>query len=123
MFVDMDDLLSENYYQYGLPSPLDTFIADYNIVAERKFKLLLLDWLGDGQIKMFKSPTEGNYLVRLLNVSLTPEDRLGRMLHSFSCTAYEVEELNYKNLISLNFLEKVEHKSITFEIDNTKFSN
>ena len=76
----------------------------YNMRAERLFKLKLMDWLGNGKIKMFKSPQEGNYLVRLLNISLTPEDRLGRMLHSFSCTAYEMEELTYNNLLNLNFL-------------------
>ncbi|MBQ9657397.1 MAG: hypothetical protein IJV31_01345 [Clostridia bacterium] len=51
--------------------------------AERIFKLKVLEWLNDGKIKMFKSPTEGNYLVRLMNISLTPEDKLGRMLHNF----------------------------------------
>jgi len=57
---------------------------------------------------MFKSATEGNYLVRLLNVSLTPEDKLGRMLHSFSATAYEIEKLTYENLIDLNFISAVD---------------
>ncbi|MBO7079788.1 MAG: hypothetical protein J6W64_08285, partial [Bacilli bacterium] len=64
----------------------------------------LLDWLGNGEIKMFKSPAEGNYLVRLMNISLTPEDKVGRMLHNFSATAYEVEDLTYQNLIDLNFI-------------------
>lgn len=77
----------------------------YNMRAERRFKMQLLEWLGNGKIKMFKSAAEGNYLVRLMNVSLTPEDKLGRMLHSFSATAYEVEELTYKNLVSLGFIK------------------
>jgi len=55
----------------------------YNMRAERQFKMQLLDWLNDGHIKLFRSPAEGSFLVRLMNVSLTPEDRLGRMLHSF----------------------------------------
>lgn len=76
----------------------------YNMRAERLFKMKLLDWLGNGEIKMFKSPAEGNYLVRLMNISLTPEDKVGRMLHNFSATAYEVEDLTYQNLIDLNFI-------------------
>ena len=76
----------------------------YNMRAERRFKLKLLEWLGNGEIKLFRSPAEGNYLVRLMNISLTPEDKLGRMIHSFQATAYEVEELSYKNLIELNFI-------------------
>jgi len=55
----------------------------YNIRAERLFKMRLLEWLGNGKVKLFKSPTEGNFLIRLLNVSLTPEDASGRMLHNF----------------------------------------
>jgi hypothetical protein len=33
-----------------------------------------MDWLNNGEVKYFKSPTEGSYLVRLMNVSLTPND-------------------------------------------------
>lgn len=85
-----------------------TDLLSYNIKAERIFKLELLDWLGNGEIKLFKSPTEGNYLVRLMNVSLAPEDRLGRMLHSFSCTAYEVKENTDNNLLKLGFFNNKE---------------
>lgn len=77
----------------------------YNIRAERRFKLKVLEWLGDGKIKLFRSPTEGNYLVRLMNISLSPEDKLGRMIHTFSSTAYEVEEYNYNNLYNLGFFK------------------
>ena len=76
----------------------------YNMYAERIFKMRLLEWLGNGEIKMFKSAAEGNFLVRIMNVSLTPEDKLGRMIHNFSCTAYEVEELTYQNLLDLKFI-------------------
>jgi len=41
---------------------------------------------------MFKSPYEGNYPVRLMNISLSPMEQLGRMLHSFNLTAYEIEK-------------------------------
>ena len=82
-----------------------TQLVDYNVGAERLFKLKLMDWLNDGKIKLFRSPAEGNYFVRLMNISLTPEDRLNRMLHSFSATAYEVEEYSYDNLLSLGFFE------------------
>lgn len=85
-----------------------TNLVGYNVFAERKFKLILLDWLSNGETKLFKSPTEGNYLVRLMNVSLSPEDTLGRMLHSFSCMAYETHELNYSNLVTLGFANEDE---------------
>jgi len=36
--------------------------------------------------------------VRLLGVSLSPVDTLGRMLHNFSCTAYEIDEATPEKL-------------------------
>ena len=41
-----------------------------------------------------------------MNVSLSPEDGLGRMLHSFSSTAYEIADFTYDNLIKLGIIEK-----------------
>ena len=75
-----------------------TSLVSYNILAERKFKLEVLDWLNNGKVKLFRSPTEGNYLVRLMNVSLSPEEKTGRMLHTFNSTAYEMAECTYDNL-------------------------
>jgi hypothetical protein len=75
-----------------------------NISEERDFKLKVLDWLNNGKPKLFRSPSEGNYIVRLMNTSLSPEETLGRMLHNFSSTAYEVAEYNYDNLNKYNFI-------------------
>lgn len=81
-----------------------TNLSDENIRAERQFKMEVLDFLTDGKPKLFRSPTEGNYLVRLMNTSLTPEDTLGRMLHTFSCTAYEIGECDYDTLLSYGII-------------------
>jgi hypothetical protein len=51
-----------------------TNLTSENIYNEKKFKLLVLDWLTNGQPKIFRSPTEGNYIVRLMNTSLSPND-------------------------------------------------
>ena len=75
-----------------------TDLIGTNFAAERIFKIKVLDWLNNGQPKIFRSPSEGNYIVRLLNTSLSPEARLGRLLHNFSTTAYEMAEFNYDNL-------------------------
>lgn len=73
-------------------------LVDYNFAAERTFKLAVLDWLNNGKPKFFRSPAEGNYVVRLMNVSLSPNDTLGRMLHTFSCQAYECDAADYLTL-------------------------
>lgn len=65
---------------------------------EKVFKLEVLEWLTNGKPKLFRSISEGNYLVQLINVSLSPEDKLARMLHKFSSTAYEIAELTDENL-------------------------
>lgn len=90
----------QNYRDYPIPS---TSLEGYNVYAERKFKLQVLDWLNDGQVKIFKSPTEGNYVVRLMNTSLTPNTTVGRMLHTFSSTAYEAAPFSHRSLLDLGF--------------------
>ena len=82
-----------------------TDLVNYNIAAERVFKLEVLEWLTNGKPKLFRSPVEGNYIVRLLNTSLTPTDSVGRMLHTFSSTAYEIADNAYGNLVSYNFIK------------------
>ena len=79
-------------------------LTSENIMSERYFKLKVLDWLTDGNVKLFRSPTEGNYLIRLLKVSLKPEDKLGRMIHTFSATAYEIADLTYDNLVAYKII-------------------
>lgn len=81
-----------------------TNLVDYNVTAERIMKLEVLEWLNNGQPKLFRSPTEGNYLIRLMNVSLSPEDKLSRLIHSFSATGYEIGEPNIRGMIEANII-------------------
>lgn len=94
------DTPSDVKLNYNIPT---TNQVDYNFTAERKFKLKVLDWLNNKQYKLFKSPTEGNYIVRLMNVSLSPDTQLSRLLHTFSATGYECADLTYENLINYKF--------------------
>lgn len=85
-----------------------TNLISDNIQSERYFKLLVLNWLTDGKPKLFRSATEGNYIVRLLNVNLTPKKELGRMIHEFTCTAYEIADFTYDNLLANHILANEE---------------
>lgn len=78
--------------------------SDENILLEREFKLAVLDWLNDGKPKLFKSPYEGNYIIRLMNNELKPVAELGRMLHTLTSQAYEIAECTYFNLVSYGFV-------------------
>lgn len=84
---------------------------------EKQFKNNVLDWLNDGKIKLFRSPTEGNFLVRLMSVSLSPIDSIGRMLHSFQATAVEAEEINYNNFQKYKFLPSEEVQDYYIELN------
>lgn len=108
-FKDEDFDPFKNLYRKETQSLLNTNILNktktinltsQNVYKEKTFKLEVLDWLTNGEAKLFRSPTEGNYLVRLMNVSLAPNDTLGRMLHTFSCTAYEVAKNNHQNRLA-----------------------
>lgn len=80
-------------------------LTSENIATERNFKLEVLEWLNNGEPKIYRSPSEGNYIVRLINVSMSPNDTVGRMLHTFTATAVEIEEFNYAGLETYNFIQ------------------
>ena len=86
--------------------PRSTNLTHYNIAAERRYKMKVYNWLNNGKPKIFRSPTEGNFIVRLMNISLSPEDQLGRMLHTFQATAYESAEYNFENFKKYNLAFK-----------------
>ena len=95
-------------YQIENARQRTTNLTDYNVTAERKFKMAALDFLTNGKPKLFKSPEEGNYIVYLMNTSLAPNDTVGRMLHTFSTTATEIEDYSYEGLRKQNILQKIE---------------
>ena len=89
----------DNFFDSGLnQQEFTSDLANNTYAIERDFKLQVLEWLNNGKPKLFRSPAEGSYIVRLLNISLSPNDTLGRMLHTFSSTAYEIEENTMTNL-------------------------
>jgi hypothetical protein len=83
-----------------------TDLTDENVMYERKFKLKVLDWLTNGKPKYFRSPAEGNYVVRLMNISMSPDDKLSRMIHTFNSTAYEFADNTFKALKEHNLFEE-----------------
>lgn len=108
----------------ALERPRTTNLTSYNFEAERKFKFAVLDWLNNGLPKLFRSPAEGNYIVRTTNVSLSPNEQVGRMLHSFSSTAYEIMEHSMENLqnnsiINLPYLTDPEPKKAILTLSYT----
>lgn len=105
-YIDNDELfLQKNEYNY---KDLTTNLTSQNINQERNFKMNVYEWLTNGNLKLFRSPGEGNFIVRLMNVSLTPNDAVNRMLHTFNSTAYEIAAFSHKNLQEFNFIKLID---------------
>lgn len=84
------------YEQYNL----DNNITNYNdYIWERNYREAVMDFLYDNTAKLFRTTTEGNILVKLTNISFTPNQQLGRLIYNFSATATEVAEPTYNNYI------------------------
>lgn len=76
-----------------------TYIGtDEDIIQERLYREKLLDFLYNDKVKLFSSAQEGEMLIKLSGVSVTPMKQLGRMLYSFSATATEIADCTKDNL-------------------------
>lgn len=89
-FMDLEDKVN---YEYGT-----TNLTNDNFALEKLFKLKVLDWLNDGKPKLFRSPAEGSYIIRLTGVSLSPNEQLANMIHTFQASASECMEMTQQNL-------------------------
>ena len=97
-------------------------ITNYNdLIYEKKFRDKVLDFLQNNQIKLFKSATEGNLLVKLMNISLSPEQTLGRYIYNFSCTATEIDDFTLANCDKYNIQTIGEYQDIKFESEQITF--
>ena len=66
-------------------------------VTQRKFREMVEDFLYDDFPKLFRSTPEGNILVRITDVNLTPNNQLGRMIYDFNCIATEIGDCTIDN--------------------------
>lgn len=83
---------------------------------ERKFREEAMEWLNDGEPKLYRSMPEGNLIVMIDSVSLTPNAQLGRRVWNFSATLYEVGDGNsLQDLDSLGIYEVVNTYGGVFE--------
>lgn len=83
-----------------------------DIVLEREFRNKVSDFLYEDSIKLFKSSQEGNMLLRLMDISFSPEKQLGRQIYSFTCTGYEIAEDTVDNYKKYNIYNVIENEVI-----------
>lgn len=88
------DEIKKLYQDYNKNNRID-YYQDY--IYERAFREKVYDFLYANDIKLFRSTTEGNILVKLMNIGFQPMQSLGRMIYSFSATAIQVDEPTLTN--------------------------
>lgn len=78
--------------------------TDQTVYVERKYREKVMEWLSNGEPKLFRSETEGNMIVMLSGVSFAPYDKSGRMVYTMSATVTEIAEYNGDNLLEYNLI-------------------
>ena len=78
--------------EYGMVYvDFDTYNQN-DVFWERTFREAAATWLNNGEPKLYRSPTEGLMVVMFTDISLTPNETLGKRIWDFSATAYEVAD-------------------------------
>lgn len=73
-------------------------INDYNdILLEREYRAEVIKFLQSGHVFLFKSPAEGNILVRLIDFSFSPKGEINNLVYDFSCEGNEIDDATVKN--------------------------
>ena len=90
----------------------------HDFTIEKEFRKLVLDFLNNGKPKLYRSPTEGNILIKLSNISLTPKTELGRFLYDFSADAVEIDKCTIENYDFYNIIDLNRDYLITQELDS-----
>lgn len=107
---------AEQYNKYNIQNN----ISDYqDRIYERKFREKVYEFLYKHTVKLFKSTTEGNILVKLMNIDFQPIESLGRRLYSFTATAIEIDEPTIKNYdyYGIQTIGSIETKNISYEYE------
>lgn len=119
-FVLPEELFSASALSNKDKYNLQNNINHYNdIIYEREFREKVIEFLYSQSPKLFRSTTEGNCLVRLTNLSFTPNEQLGRMLYSFSAEACEIDECSLTNFNKYNIYTKGQWKNLKSNYSTT----
>lgn len=106
--VTLRENLGEYPVNYGVSSEeqlKSKHFPQYDYIHEKDFREMVLKFIYDGQPKLFKSPTEGNVIVRLMDINCTPVQPLSRMLYSFTSNGNEIAENTVDNYRKYKFLD------------------
>lgn len=104
---------------YDVYNQVNNVTPYQDYIYERQFRQKVMDYLYQNNVKLFRSLTQGNILVKLTNISLSPIDTLGRMLYSFTATATEIDESTLENYNKYDLINKFYYTYATLSITDT----
>ena len=96
-FTSKQQIYQETTSEYQKYNTTNNISEYQDFVYEKEFRQKVYDFLYKHNVKLFKSTTEGNILVKLMNISFQPVASLGRMLYSFTASAVQVDEATISN--------------------------
>ena len=105
LFTSLEELFGDNLKLYTSHNDKNRITEANDIVYEKLFKDKVIEFLYSEQPKLFRSATEGNFLVKVMDASFSPNATLGRRIVSFTATAYEIAECNIENFKKYDILE------------------
>lgn len=80
------------------------YTKEYDYTYERRFREIVQDFLYNSKPKLYKSTQQGNIFIKLMDISLTPKQQLGRLIYTFSATAYEIDQPTISTLNSYGII-------------------
>lgn len=109
LFITPEELFhNQNNLYKNTRDTINLQVNQYDYTYEREFREKVQEFLYDDKVKLFKSLQEGNILVKLMNITLTPKNELGRLLYTFSAQAVEIDEPSLTNLDNYG-IQTVDH--------------
>ena len=105
LFTSLEELFGDNLKLYTAYNNEHRITDANNIMYEKLFKDKVIEFLYNEQPKLFRSATEGNFIVKVMDASFSPNATLGRRIVSFTATAYEVADCTIENFKKYNILE------------------
>ena len=107
LFTNKEEIygnLQESYDEYN---DLNNIHIYNDFIYERFFRNKVDEFLNRDGAVLFRSPTEGNILIRLMDINYSPNQTLGRRIWAFTSTAYEIDDCTIDNYEKYDIFDRV----------------
>lgn len=113
LFTTKEEIYGNNAQYYAEYNEENNIGIHQDMVWEKAFRDEVNNFLHADDVKLFRSPTEGNLLIKLMDINFQPNQVLGRRLWSFTANAYEIDKCSLENYEKYNiFTREVYQKKI-----------